>query len=49
MDETMDYRAEIRRLREVLNENSYKYYVLDAPTMDDHEYDLLRRRRTRRK
>ncbi len=40
----MDYREEIRHLREVLNENSYKYYVLDAPTMDDHEYDLLNRR-----
>ncbi len=40
----MDYREEIRELREKLNENSYLYYVLDAPVMDDHEYDLLNRR-----
>lgn len=40
----MDYREEIKRLRETLNENGYRYYVLDAPTMSDHEYDLLNRR-----
>lgn len=40
----MDYREEIRQLRETLNENGYRYYVLDAPTMSDHEYDLLNRR-----
>ncbi|MBQ9349328.1 MAG: NAD-dependent DNA ligase LigA, partial [Oscillibacter sp.] len=39
-----DYRAEMACLREVLNENSYLYYVLDAPAMDDHDYDLLNRR-----
>ena len=39
-----DYREEMRCLREVLNENGYLYYVLDAPTMSDHEYDLLNRR-----
>ena len=37
----MDYREEIRHLRDVLNENGYRYYVLDAPTMSDREYDLL--------
>ena len=40
----MDYREEIRHLREVLNENGYLYYVLDAPTMSDYEYDMLNRR-----
>jgi len=40
----MDYREEIRHLRDVLNENGYRYYVLDAPTMSDREYDLLNRR-----
>ena len=40
----MDYREEIRKLRDILNENGYRYYVLDAPTMSDWEYDLLNRR-----
>ena len=40
----MDYREEIRQLREQLNENGYRYYVLDAPTMSDYEYDMLNRR-----
>ncbi len=40
----MDYREEMRHLREVLNENGYRYYVLDAPTMSDYEYDMLNRR-----
>lgn len=40
----MDYREEIKRLRAQLNENGYRYYVLDAPTMSDYEYDQLNRR-----
>lgn len=40
----MDYREEIKQLREQLNENGYRYYVLDAPTMSDYEYDMLNRR-----
>ena len=40
----MDYREEIRQLRETLNANGYLYYVLDAPTMSDYEYDHLLRR-----
>lgn len=40
----MNYREEIKYLRDTLNENGYRYYVLDAPTMSDHEYDLLNRR-----
>ena len=39
----MDYRERIKELREILNENGYRYYVLDAPTMSDREYDLLNR------
>ncbi len=38
-----DYKEEIRQLREILNANSYLYYVLDAPTMSDFEYDRLHR------
>lgn len=40
----MDYREEMKQLREKLNENGYLYYVLDAPTMSDYEYDMLNRR-----
>ena len=40
----MDYRQEIARLRETLNEAGHLYYVLDAPTMSDFEYDRLLRR-----
>ena len=40
----MDYREEMRQLRETLNTNGYLYYVLDAPTMSDYEYDHLLRR-----
>ncbi|MBR4211978.1 MAG: NAD-dependent DNA ligase LigA, partial [Oscillibacter sp.] len=40
----MDYREEIRELREKLNEASRLYYEQDAPTMPDYEYDQLYRR-----
>ena len=40
----MDYKEEMRDLRARLNENSYLYYVMDAPTMSDYEYDRLYRR-----
>ena len=40
----MDYRQEIRELREQLNEAARLYYVLDAPTMSDYDYDHLYRR-----
>lgn len=39
----MDYRERMKQLRETLNENGYRYYVLDAPTMSDYEYDMLNR------
>ena len=38
----MDKSEAIRRieeLRKVLRENSYKYYVLNNPTMSDYEFD----------
>ena len=35
----MNYKEEIQELRARLNENSYRYYVLDEPTMSDYEYD----------
>ena len=40
----MDYREEIRQLRKQLIEESYRYYVLDQPTLSDYEYDMLQRR-----
>lgn len=40
----MDYREEMKELRETLNHNAYLYYVLDTPTMPDYEYDRLYRR-----
>ncbi|MGM9661867.1 MAG: NAD-dependent DNA ligase LigA [Oscillospiraceae bacterium] len=40
----MDYREEIRALRKQLNEESYRYYVLDQPTLSDYDYDMLQRR-----
>ena len=33
--------ARIRELREAINEHNYSYYVLDAPTVADAEYDRL--------
>lgn len=32
-------REELRRLRKELEEQNYKYYVLNAPTMSDREFD----------
>ena len=40
----MDYtqaKHRIEQLRAVLRENSHKYYVENAPTMSDYEYDQL--------
>lgn len=31
-------------MREELNENAYRYYVLDEPTMSDYDYDMKNRR-----
>ena len=35
----MDVKAKIEALREQLNEWGHRYYVLDAPTVPDYEYD----------
>ncbi|MBQ5928242.1 MAG: NAD-dependent DNA ligase LigA [Oscillibacter sp.] len=40
----MDYREEIKELREKLAEHGYRYYVLDDPIISDREYDLMNRR-----
>lgn len=40
----MDYRAEMKKLRDMLNENARLYYTMDASTMSDYEYDQLYRR-----
>ena len=37
----MDYREEMKQLRDFLNQQSYLYYVLDAPVIPDYEYDRL--------
>ncbi len=40
----MNPEEEIRQLREKLNLYSYQYYVLDAPTVSDYDYDMALRR-----
>lgn len=40
----MDYRVEMKQLRDTLNENARLYYTLDRSTMSDYEYDHLYRR-----
>ena len=40
----MDIRTQAAQLRADLNEHNYRYYVLDAPTISDMEYDRLLRR-----
>lgn len=40
----MDEKLEIKQLCEELNEAGYKYYVMDAPTMSDYDYDHKLRR-----
>lgn len=40
----MDYRAEMKQLRDTLNENARLYYTMDTSTMSDYEYDHLYRR-----
>ena len=40
----MDYKSEMKELRELISAAGYRYYVLDDPTMPDYEYDRLLRR-----
>ena len=40
----MNYREEMKQLRDMLNAHGYRYYVLDAPTIPDFEYDRMLRR-----
>ena len=40
----MDYKTEMKELRETLGKANYRYYVLDNPDMPDYEYDRLLRR-----
>ena len=35
---------EMKQLRDTLNAHGYRYYVLDAPTIPDFEYDRMLRR-----
>lgn len=39
----MNAKQEIERLTAIIEEANHKYYVLDAPTMPDYEYDMLLR------
>lgn len=39
----MDDKTRAAELRRMLNEHNYNYYVLDAPTIPDYEYDRLLR------
>ena len=40
----MNYREEMKQLRDTLNAHGYRYYVLDDPTISDYEYDRMLRR-----
>ena len=40
----MDYRLEMKQLRDQLNHHGYLYYVMDAPEISDFEYDRMLRR-----
>ena len=40
----MDYREEIEALRKELELHNYNYYVKDAPTISDFEFDRMLRR-----
>lgn len=40
----MDFEQEIATLREELNRANYEYYMLDAPTMSDYDFDHKLRR-----
>ena len=39
----MDVKTQAEQLRKALNEHNYHYYVLDAPTISDFEYDKMLR------
>ena len=40
----MDYRQEMKELRETLNYHCHLYYTMDAPELQDYEYDRLNNR-----
>ena len=40
----MDYREEMKQLRETLNYHCHLYYTMDAPEIPDYEYDQLNNR-----
>ena len=40
----MNYREEMKQLRDELNAHGYRYYVEDAPVISDYEYDHMLRR-----
>ncbi len=40
----MNYREEMKQLRDTLNAHGYRYYVLDDPQISDYEYDHMLRR-----
>jgi DNA ligase (NAD+) len=42
----LDIEARLERLRAAIREHAYRYYVLDAPTVSDAEYDALWRELT---
>ncbi len=42
MDERQ-IKVKLENLRNIINKHNYEYYVLDNPSITDHEYDLLMR------
>ena len=41
LDPTADPATQVAQLTELLRRHEYEYYVLDAPTISDAEYDTL--------
>jgi len=37
----MEIKDKIEQLRSVLHEHNYNYYILDAPTISDFEFDKM--------
>ena len=37
----MEIRDKIEKLRVALHKHNYNYYILDAPTISDYEFDQM--------
>ncbi|HOT04998.1 MAG TPA: hypothetical protein PK171_01935, partial [Atribacter sp.] len=42
--ESNTIRQEIKKLREIIRQHDYRYYIINQPTVTDDEYDALMRK-----